>query len=202
MAFSILSLITISLTQPIFGELIIDPVETVARLDNQTIAIIGILTFVLATIGINISANFVSASFDFSNIAPSSISWRKGGIIASFGAIIFTPWNLYARPELIHLTLDILGLFIAPVTGILISEYYIVQNKSLEINDLYTTNIYGNYWYFYGFNIKSIISLFLSVGLGLVVVFLPYLSFAQNFTWFIGFFSGLFLHSIFMLIKK
>ncbi|GBR11130.1 NCS1 family nucleobase:cation symporter-1 [Gluconobacter frateurii] len=194
MAFSALALTTVTLTQPVFGKILIDPVETVTRLDNQAIMLVGILTFVVATIGINISANFVSAAFDFSNIAPASISWKGGGIIASIGAILLTPWNLYARPDLIHLTLDVLGLFIAPVTGILLADYYLVQRQRLDVGALYSTDPAARYWYRGGVNPVAVYALVLAVLVGLANVFMPQLAAFQNFAWFTGFFSGLAFH--------
>lgn len=194
MAFSALALTTVTLTQPVFGKILIDPVETVTRLDSQTIMVVGILTFVVATIGINISANFVSAAFDFSNIAPAKISWRSGGIIASIGAIILTPWNLYARPDLIHFTLDVLGLFIAPVTGILLADYYLVQRQTLDIDALYSTDPAARYWYKGGLNPVAVWALILAVLVGLANVFITALTAFQNFAWFTGFFSGLAFH--------
>ena len=75
-----------SATIPVYGQLITDPVETVYRLDNITVAILGCLTFIIATIGINIVANFVSPAFDFSHVSPQKISWRMGGMIAAVGS--------------------------------------------------------------------------------------------------------------------
>lgn len=196
MAFVLLVLTTIVLTQPALGRLIIDPAETIILFDSQTILLVGILTLVAATIGINISANFVSAAFDFSNIAPASISWRQGGVIASIGAILLTPWNFYAHPELIHLTLDILGLFIAPVTSILLVDYYLVQGKQLDPDALYSTEPGAAYWYRKGINPRALAALGLSVILGLLVVFLPALALLQNFSWVIGFMTGGICHAI------
>ena len=94
------------------------------KLDSGTAMVIGALTFMIATIGINIVANFVSPAFDFSNVAPKHISWRTGGMIAAVGSVFLTPWNLYNNPEVIHYTLDILGSFIGPLFGILIADFY------------------------------------------------------------------------------
>lgn len=60
--FSILVVVTAAATVPVFGELLTDPVETVARIDNVTVTaiVLGALTFSTATIGINIVANFMS----------------------------------------------------------------------------------------------------------------------------------------------
>ena len=77
--FSILTVVTASATVPVFGELITDPIETVEQIDSGFAILLGGLTFVIATIGINIVANFISPAFDFSNVNPKKISWRMGG---------------------------------------------------------------------------------------------------------------------------
>ncbi len=97
------------------------------RIDSTTAVVLGALTFMIATVGINIVANFVSPAFDFSNVAPQHISWRTGGMIAAVGSVFITPWNLYNNPQVIHYTLDILGSFIGPLFGILIADYYFVR---------------------------------------------------------------------------
>ena len=100
--FSLLAVITAAATVPVFGELITDPVETVARIDYTLAIVLGALTFTIATIGINIVANFISPAFDFSNVSPQRIRWRAGGMIAAVGSVLITPWNLYNKPEVIH----------------------------------------------------------------------------------------------------
>ena len=136
--FSLLTVVTTAATLPVFGELITDPVHTVGKLDSGTAVVIGALTFMIATIGINIVANFVSPAFDFSNVAPQHICWRTGGMIAAVGSVFLTPWNLYNNPEVIHYTLDILGAFIGPLFGILIADFYIVQKQRVKVDDLYS----------------------------------------------------------------
>lgn len=194
MGFSILTLATIALTQPVFGHIIIDPVETVNQINNMPVIVIGMITFLTATIGINISANFVSAAFDFSNLAPHILSWRRGGIIAAFATIIMMPWNLYTRPELIHFTLDVLGTFIAPLIGILLSDYYLVQKQNIVISDLYSMNTNGKYWYTNGTNPIALVSLIAGVCCGLVFIFAQPYAALQNFSWFFGFCAGGILH--------
>lgn len=196
MGFSILTLITISLTQPVFGHVILDPVETVTKMESLTVVIVGMATFLTATIGINISANFVSAAFDFSNLAPNILSWRKGGIIAAVGAILVMPWTLYTRPELIHFTLDVLGTFIAPLVGILLADYYLIQHQTIIPNDLYSTAPKGHYWYKAGFNPIAIVALAVGVSCGLFVIFMQPYAALRNFSWLSGFCVGAALHLI------
>jgi cytosine/uracil/thiamine/allantoin permease len=97
------------------GHLITDPVDTVARIDSVFAIVLGALTFAIATVGINIVANFISPAFDFSNVNPQKISWRAGGMIAAVGSVLITPWNLYNNPEVVHYTLETLGAFIGPL---------------------------------------------------------------------------------------
>ena len=52
LGFSIITVVTISATDKVFGERIDDPVAVVAKIDSDAAAIIGALTFAIATVGI------------------------------------------------------------------------------------------------------------------------------------------------------
>lgn len=184
--FSLLTVITTAATLPVFGELITDPVHTVSKIDSTTAVVLGALTFMIATIGINIVANFVSPAFDFSNVAPQHISWRTGGMIAAVGSIFITPWNLYNNPEVIHYTLDVLGSFIGPLFGILIADYYLVRGQRVKVDDLYSMSPKGEYWYSNGYNKRAIAALVPAAIVPMLCVFIPAWRPAANYAWFIG----------------
>jgi NCS1 family nucleobase:cation symporter-1 len=192
--FSLLTVITTAATLPVFGELITDPVHTVGKIDSTTAVVLGALTFMIATIGINIVANFVSPAFDFSNVAPQHISWRTGGMIAAVGSIFLTPWNLYNSPEVIHYTLDVLGSFIGPLFGILIADYYIVRKQHIDVDALYTMSKQGKYWYSNGYNPKAIQALVPSALVPILCVMVPALRGGANYAWFIGMGLGFVLY--------
>jgi nucleobase:cation symporter-1, NCS1 family len=182
--FSLLVVITAAATVPVFGELITDPVQTVARIDSTTAIVLGALTFTIATIGINIVANFISPAFDFSNVSPQRISWRAGGMIAAVGSVLLTPWNLYNNPEVIHYTLETLGAFIGPLFGVLIADYYLIKKQRIVVDDLFTMSKAGTYWYQAGYNvtaISAIVAMFPVLFGGL-----PGMTTAAQYSWFIG----------------
>jgi NCS1 family nucleobase:cation symporter-1 len=162
-----------------------DPVETVARLDNTYAVVLGALTFMIATIGINIVANFVSPAFDFSNVAPQRISWRMGGMIAAVGSVVITPWNLYSSPDVIHYTLDTLGAFIGPLYGVLIADYYLIKKRAVVVDDLYSMRTDGAYHYRRGYNPVAIAATAVGSGVAMIVVLLGSAE-AAAFSWFIG----------------
>nr|WP_314142325.1 NCS1 family nucleobase:cation symporter-1 [uncultured Rhodococcus sp.] len=195
LVFSILVVVTASLTLPVFGELITDPVETVARIDSTFAIVLGALTFAIATIGINIVANFISPAFDFSNVSPQRISWRAGGMIAAIGSVLITPWNLYNNPDVIHLTLETLGAFIGPLFGILIADYYLVRKQKVVVDELFSMSPTGLYWYSKGYNPAAVYSTIVGALVAMFTVLfngaidgmeIAGMSTASKYSWFIG----------------
>jgi NCS1 family nucleobase:cation symporter-1 len=189
LVFSVLVVITASLTLPVFGELITDPVTTVAKIDSTFAIVLGALTFTIATIGINIVANFISPAFDFSNVSPQRISWRAGGMIAAVGSVLITPWNLYNNPEVIHYTLETLGAFIGPLFGVLLADYYLVHKQKVVVDDLFTMSKTGNYWYTKGYNPAAVIATVIGAVLAMFPVLagsVPGMHIAAQYSWFIG----------------
>lgn len=198
--FSLFSVIIVSASIPVFGEMITDPVETVKRLDSGMITVLGALTFICATVGINIVANFVAPAFDFSNVAPQKISFKMGGFIAAFGSVLLMPWNLFNNPEVIHYTVDVLAAMIGPLYGIIIADYYFVKKGKVDIDSLYSESPQGEYWYENGFNKKSIYALIISGTLAIVATFvIPGLA---NYALFIGGISAAFIYRILMAKQR
>ncbi|MGB4778512.1 NCS1 family nucleobase:cation symporter-1 [Microbacterium sp.] len=193
--FSLLVVVTASATVPVFGELITDPIHTVERIDHWFAILLGGLTFVTATVGINIVANFISPAFDFSNVAPKKISWRMGGMIAAVGSVFLTPWNWYSNDTAIHYSLGVLAALIGPLFGILIAGYFIVAKQRIKTDDMYTFRKDGAYWYKNGYNPNAMWTIvFAGVPTVLLAVF-PKLfadlgvfdiAWISNYTWFIG----------------
>ncbi|MDO3333508.1 NCS1 family nucleobase:cation symporter-1 [Mycobacteroides abscessus] len=188
--FAVLAVCTVSAGATVIGRgedgaIITDPVLIVDKIDNTTAAVLGVLTFAIATIGINIVANFVSPAFDFSNLAPTRISWRTGGMIAAVGSILITPWNLYNNPNTIHYTLDALGAVIGPLFGILIADFYLVRRRAVVVDDLFTLSPSGTYQYRGGINPIAVTATVVGALLAIATVIWgsPYLA---TFTWFVG----------------
>ncbi|MFC5823866.1 NCS1 family nucleobase:cation symporter-1 [Nonomuraea insulae] len=195
--FSLLTVITASATVPVFGELITDPIHTVQRIDTPFAILLGGLTFVIATVGINIVANFISPAFDFSNVSPQRISWRTGGMIAAVGSVLLTPWNWYGNPDAIHYTLGLLGALIGPLFGILIAGYYVCARQRVAVDELFTMNPEGRYWFSRGYNPNAIWATVASGVPAIASVLVPKmlldlgvttadLTWIADYSWFIG----------------
>ncbi|MGH8727396.1 MAG: NCS1 family nucleobase:cation symporter-1 [Burkholderiales bacterium] len=186
LAFAIVTVITTSGTMSVFGQYIHDPVEIVARIDSTTAAVIGAATFLIATIGINIVANFVGPAYAFSSVAPKHITFIGGGMITAIAAMFVMPWHLFNTPVVIHYTLGTLGAAIGPLYGILVADYAVVKHAHLFPDELFSDKPTGHYWYKDGYNPVAIKSLIAGSLAGMLFVFIPALQVLSAFSWFIG----------------
>ena len=172
LVFSIITVIVTAGTLKVFGQAIMDPILIVEKIGNPFVVIIGSITFIVATMGINIVANFVSPAYDISNLAPERINFRMGGLITSILSVLVCPWLFVASPSAITLFVSIFGSVLGPMFGIMIADYYLVKRQIVAVEDLYTLSPEGSFNYDGGWNHKALIALavsgVLSIGLSLL----------------------------------
>ena len=130
LVFSIITVIVTAGTLKVFGQAIMDPVLIVEKIGNPIVVIIGSITFIVATMGINIVANFVSPAYDISNLKPEKINFRMGGLITSILSVLVCPWLFVASPSAITLFVSIFGSVLGPMFGIMLADYYLVKRQA------------------------------------------------------------------------
>jgi nucleobase:cation symporter-1, NCS1 family len=171
LVFSIITVIVTAGTVQVFGEAIMDPVLIVERIGNPFVVAIGSTTFIVATMGINIVANFVSPAYDIANLYPQKINFRLGGLITSILSVLVCPWLFVASPQAITLFVAIFGAVMGPLFGTIISDYYLVKRQTVVVDDLYSMSPAGSYFYDNGWNRNAVIALavsgLLSIGLAI-----------------------------------
>jgi NCS1 family nucleobase:cation symporter-1 len=135
-------------------------------------------------------ANFISPAFDFSHVSPQKISWRAGGMIAAVGSLLITPWNWYDNANAIFWTLGLLGALIGPLFGILIADYYLIRGQKIVLDDLFTLDADGAYYYTKGYNPAAIKAVVVSGTISLASVIVPkvgdVLTRLPQYGWFVG----------------
>ena len=114
----------------VYGEVLLHPDQISAKFDSWFLALLAALTFAVATLGINVVANFVSPAFDFSNVFPKQISFKRGGYIAALIALVlypFAPWETGAA----HFV-NFIGSTMGPIFGIMMVDYYLIRRGVAE----------------------------------------------------------------------
>ena len=170
--FAVITVVVTAGTVQVFGAAIMDPVLIVEKIGNPWIVALGSITFIVATMGINIVANFVSPAYDISNLNPERINFRTGGLITSILSVMVCPWLFVSSPQAITIFVGIFGAILGPMFGIMVSDYYLVRKQHVVVEDLYTMSSSGSLYFENGWNRRALIALVLSgaasIGLSLL----------------------------------
>src|SRR5579859_7449948 len=184
--YSFIGIAVTSATTIIFGEALWDPVKVLARLGNPWAVVVAMLALLMATLNVNVAANVVSPSNDFSNLSPRRISFRTGGLITCVMGIAMQPWRLMSSyGNYIFGWLVGYSGFLGPIAGVLICDYFVIRHKNLSAQDLYQRG--GQYEYSRGIHWQAIVSLAAGAGVAFVGLFVPSLRVLYNYAWFVGF---------------
>ncbi len=173
----------------LFGHPIWNPILLIGAFHQPVVAFIALIAILIATLNVNIGANVVSPSNDFSNLYPRLISFRTGGLITGFLGLAMCPWKLLASPDayIFGWLVGYSGL-LGPVAGIMVADYFLIRHTELDIDSLYHRE--GAYHYIKGINPRAIAALVIGVGLALVGLFYNPLHFLYDYAWFVGFFAA------------
>ena len=174
----------------LFGEPIWNPITLLGRFNLPWVAFLALIAILVATLNVNIGANVVSPSNDFSNLYPRLISYRTGGMITGFLGLAIQPWKLMATPDKYFGWLTAYAGLMGPIAGIMVCDYVFIRRTHLAINSLYHSE--GIYHYSKGINPRAVIALVAGGFLAVIGVWVPALHFLFDYSWFVGFFvSGL-----------
>ena len=95
-----------------------------------------------------------------------------------------------------------LGAILAPVYGIMIVDYYIIKKQDLDIQQLFSTDPGGKYYYDGGWNKRALIALAIAAVFAVGTVWHPSLSSLGGFGWIIGAALGAILHYLMSLLSR
>jgi NCS1 family nucleobase:cation symporter-1 len=195
--FAVITVIVTAGTISVFGKAIMDPIAIVEQIGNPLVAIVGSVTFIIATMGINIVANFVSPAYDIANLYPEKIDFKTGGLIASLLAVLVCPWQFVGSAQAITLFVGIFGSVLGPMYGIMVADYYLIKRQQVDVADLYTLSPRGSLFFEGGWNTKALYALglsgALSIGLSLLGAF-DVIYNVGDWGWLIGSTTGAILY--------
>ncbi len=171
----------------LFGHPIWNPIELMGAFHQPVVAFFALIAILVATLNVNIGANVVSPSNDFSNLYPRLISFRTGGMITGFLGLAMCPWHFMSSPDL-YIFGWLVGYsgLLGPVAGIMVADYFFIRKTVLDVNSLYHRE--GAYHYTKGVNPRAIIALVAGVALALIGLAYAPLHFLYDYAWFVGFF--------------
>jgi NCS1 family nucleobase:cation symporter-1 len=150
-----------SATVVIYGKAIWDPIDLTSRMTGIGVGV-ALIILTLDTMSCNLAANLVGPAYDFSSLWPKGISYRVGGMITAFIAIVMMPWKILATTQgYIFTWLVGYSALLGPVAGILMVDYFLIRGTRLNTRELFNEN--GEYSYTGGWNIAAVVALLVGV---------------------------------------
>lgn len=173
------------------GEPLSNPTDIVEQTESVVLSLIAAATFLLATIGINLVANFIPPAYDLANLAPQRISFITGGYItAAIGFVIGAFWVAVIEEIGLPTFVDTLGALLAPLYGVLVVDYYVVRRRRVRTEDLFSMDPEGPYHYTKGWNLRALAVVGVSALFAVATVWVPALEVLSGFAWIIGAIMG------------
>lgn len=160
LAFCLVAGVTTTAAFEVYGEVLLHPEAISAKFDSWFLALLAALTFAVATLGINVVANFVSPAFDFSNAFPRQIDFKRGGYIAALIALVLYPWAPWETGAASFV--NFIGSTMGPIFGIMMVDYYLIRRGKIDVNALYQEN--GEFRFDGGWHRNA----FIAFGVGIV----------------------------------
>ena len=158
---AMMAVIVTSGTIVLYGKAIWDPVDVASRMTGAGV-LIALIILLIDTVSVNLAANLVGPAYDFSSLAPKHVSYRVGGYITAFIAIIMMPWKVLESTQgYIFTWLIGYSALLGPIAGILIVDYFLVRKKELNVDHLYRDD--GQYSYGNGWNYAAVVAFVIAV---------------------------------------
>lgn len=196
--FAIAAIAVIVGSEVAFGTPIWNVLDVVDRFNSDFAIGISVLTICMTTLAVNITGNIIPAGYQLSALFPKHLSFKTGALLAAVVGIIIMPWKLMENATSIFTFLNIIGGLLSPVIGVMLTHYFFIAKKDLDMKDLYSAN--GKYSYTNGIHVPAIIA---TLGAGFISLIGQVVPFFKSL-YDVSFFTGSILASIiyFTLVTK
>ncbi|KAH7122049.1 permease for cytosine/purines, uracil, thiamine, allantoin-domain-containing protein [Dactylonectria estremocensis] len=157
----IFGIISAGASKEVYGEALWNPIDIINKWQGsaggRAAAFFCAFIWLLAQISVNISANGISFANDITTMAPKYLNIRRGAIIVSFlGGWVLCPWIIMASAQAFMSFMSAYAIFMAPIAGILTTDYWLVKGRKYDVPALYDPH--GIYRFGWGGNWRALIT--------------------------------------------
>ena len=140
--------------------LLTNPNDIIGKLNNNYLTVVSLIFILVSSLSTNLIANYIPSQNTLLNFIPNSLSLKStGALISTCALAVSTFWLSFFSKAPILSFFDTLIAFLGPIFGIVIADYYHVQNKKINHKELFYPNDTTQYIYNNGWNNKALYSL-------------------------------------------
>ncbi|KII95834.1 hypothetical protein PLICRDRAFT_34790 [Plicaturopsis crispa FD-325 SS-3] len=159
---SVIGIVVTSACSQILGQLYWSPVQLLGVLQEHFnsspharagVFFAGLGCFA-STVSLN-TLNSITTGMDIAALCPRFINNRRGAYLLAAAGIASCPWQILATAKSFLGALGGAGVFLAPITAIMISDYMGTRQKTISVPDLYIDGPESIYWYKNGCNWRA-----------------------------------------------
>ncbi|KAK0479206.1 allantoin permease [Armillaria novae-zelandiae] len=130
--------------------------------------------FILATLGTSMANNTIPFGADITALLPRYLTIVRGQLLCAWIGFLIFPWRILSSAPGFLTLLNGYSIFMGPVAGIMIVDYFLVRKGNLQLPGLFTGTRDGPYYYTWGINWRAIIAFLAGTGV-------PFPGFIQSF---------------------
>jgi NCS1 family nucleobase:cation symporter-1 len=98
---------------------------------------------------------------DMTGLCPKYLNIKRSGFIVMSLGILIWPWKILTSAKAVIVFGNGWGCFCSSQTGIIIAKYFIIYRRKMLLKDLYIDSEESIYWFYNGFDWRSILSFFI-----------------------------------------
>lgn len=144
-----------------YGTLQWDPMELISNWPNRACRFFAAFSFGLAALGVNISANSLSAANDLMALFPRYVNIRRGQLLCAVLAWALVPWKILESAGNFLNFMAAYAIFLGPIAAIMVLDFWVIHDRKYDVRSLY--NPRGIYGYTHGVNWRAVVAFLVGV---------------------------------------
>ena len=168
-------------------KLLTSPNDIIGKLNNTFLTVVALIFITIASASTNLIANYIPSKNSLINFIPKKLNAKSSGIlmiILSFFVGVF--WLSYLSQIGVLSFIDTIGSFFGPIFGIIVADYFVINNSNLDSKELFSSKSDSKYFYSNGWQLKGLYSVFIGFVFAASTIWNINLNFLHSFSWIIG----------------
>jgi NCS1 nucleoside transporter family len=144
-----------------YGTLYWDPMALIENWSSRACRFFAAFSFALAALGVNISANSLSAANDLTALFPQYVNIRRGQLLCAIFCWALVPWKILQSAGSFLNFMAAYAVFLGPIAAIMVFDFWLIHQRKYDTLALYQPD--SIYRYTYGVNWRAVTAFLVGV---------------------------------------